>query len=188
MLSPINLEPVHKRNWHLIMDPPIGTIIWPINVPYQITKPLVDYLFDTKFSGRYDIPAAISTPLFLKDSFNELVNPSIKGVGVSNIEELLSEGILLDGSDGVNPAIHFGYDKNANPDFFGDSSSLSGKKGYISLVFPDELILEQDKPLYPADSGGRYEASTHFLKVDTSLKEELYSLVEKEGVLDLRER
>lgn len=188
MLQPLELSPVHERNWGFIRGSIVGTTIWPINVPYQIIKLARKRKSNTfRHGDQYAVMGAISAPFCLKESFEELVRPSMKGLTVSNIEQLLSEKIISTNLDNENPGLRFGYGKR-NPESFGDSSSRKGKKGYIELVFPDELLMGEDSAFYPANAGNHYSSSKHFLKIDPSLKEELYDLVKQEGVLDLRSK
>ncbi|NPE26956.1 hypothetical protein HNV12_03055 [Methanococcoides sp. SA1] len=188
MLSPLDLKLIHKRHWNMITYPILGSITWPINVSYQILKTGYKQATNTyKHGDQYGVFAAISAPLFLPHSLKELVAPSVKGLGVSNMEKLLKERIITTRPDDQNPAIIFGHGTEG-PNFFGDSSSLSGKKGYIDLFFPDGLSLGDHGALYPANSEKTYESSNHFIKVNPDIKTELRDLVKKEGVWDPEKR
>lgn len=170
ILEPVDIQHVHKRNFSYAL-PIIG-----ITLTYPVSAPLT-YLF-YRAKGIRDIDGVdilvpvLATPFQFPDAVRELVSPSVKGVKIKN-KEIFSD--KPDGDDYVGISTYGELDL----DFFGDSSSVNGRKAYLQVVFPDGLKLSEGCAFYPAN-GNHYRSARHFLKTDRGLIDEVYSMRERE--------
>ena len=170
ILEPIEIQPVHKRNFGYAL-PIVG-----ITLTYPVSAPLT-YLF-YRAKGIRDIDgvdilfAVLATPFLFPGAVGELVSPSVKGVRITNKE------VFSDKPEGDEYVGIFTYGK-LNPDFFGDSSCVTGRKAYLQVVFPDGLQLLEGHAFYP-ENGNHYRSARHFLKTDKGLIDGFYSIRERE--------
>ena len=182
ILEPVDVQPVHKRNFGYAL-PIVG-----MTLSYPVSAPLT-YLF-YRARGIRDIDGVnilvpvLATPFQFPDAVRELVSPSVKGVRITNKKVFSNKP---EGDDYVGISTY----GELNLDFFGDSSSVNGRKAYLQVVFPDGLELSENHAFYPPN-GNQYHSAKHFLRTERKLINRVYSLREQEqqiykGWRDFRE-
>jgi len=185
VLAPIEIEPVKKRNFSYLL-PAFGiTLTYPISVPAIFIFAMVSDMGGTIGAGlmRY----ALYAPLQIPEAIRYAVHPSIKGVKVTN-KEVFSEK-----PENENYVAITDFGRNFNPDFFGDSSSLKGRKVFLHATFSDGLELT-DKWLsyhneHNSDIKNPYSSTKQFLPVDKELSDRAHSLYNQHKQMwsDIRE-
>ncbi|MFH1589183.1 MAG: hypothetical protein ABIB43_01305 [archaeon] len=172
VLAPIEIQPVKKRNFSYLL-PAFGiTLTYPISVPAIFIFAMVSKMGGTVGAGlmRY----ALYAPLQIPEAIRYAVHPSIKGVKVTN-KEVFSEK-----PENENYVAVTDFGENFNPDFFGDSSSLKGRKVFLHATFPDGLELTNSWLSYHnehnSDIKNPYSSTKLFLPVDKELSDQAHSL------------
>lgn len=172
ILEPIEIRSVRRPNFSLISQVIGITAVYPLALAGT-----VGYLGMKSFLGKnqhgddYLMMGTLTAPFLLPGAIKELVCPSVSGVKIKNREILESE---LNGEDYV------GIDNYGrfNPRFFGDSSSVKGRKAFLNVIFSDGLILSESTAYYPAN-GNPYSSAQFFFPFDVELKEQLDGLLEQ---------
>lgn len=177
ILVPINIRPVRKPNFGFAL-PVIGaTLTYPLAVAggfaYLAAKRLRGY---HHHGDEYFLHGIIAAPVMIPSALKELTYPSVKGVRIENPDVFSSEPKNED-HVGIGNVVSLPL----TPESFGDSSSLKGRKAYLSIIFPDGLELSESSVAYPVVNGMNcYSRVRHFLPIERTLKEKAYSLYEKQ--------
>ena len=188
MMSPIKIEPIRERAlnyffWNLGM-----TMTWPIATPASIIWAMQKELRGKGCSSDiYFVSRCLRAPISLFVDSKEYLAKKTEALKFSNIDELLENGTIVEGPDGINPGIRFRTGDNGkkdNPYRFGDMTSDNHKYGYLELIFPDNLMLNDFYAMYFATAnrenpGNWYLNCEYFLRVDPKDTRRLYEEFEK---------
>lgn len=126
----------------------------------------------SKLNGAYDrlLESVNIQPVYEKNS--------VEGVRITN-KRIFSD--KPKGDDYIGIIDISADDEGLNPDFFGDSSSVNGRKAFLIVVFPDGLELSESCVFHPVNKNNyNYRSAKHFLKTERDLINEVYSLAEQE--------
>ncbi|MBT4165700.1 hypothetical protein HOE04_01535 [archaeon] len=197
MMNPISLEPIKERAWnHFLWN--LGlTITWPITAPGSFIWAMQRNLRGKgHFSDGYIVLGCLTAPYILATESKSFLTKRTVALKFSNIDELLEEETILTKPDGINPGIRFSTRDRGkdSPYRFGDSSSNTDRYGFLDLIFPDNLALDDFSAMYYATAnrenpGNLYLDCEYFLKVnpdDTRRLYEEFEKVRKPGANDLR--
>lgn len=175
ILKPVHIEPVLKRDWRVALGTIGFTVTYPISLPLLTLKHWIKGERDIDGIPMWD--ALAITPRYFPSAVKELIYSSPKGVRITNKEVLLPKA-----EDETYVGIKAFLDYAFNPDFFGDFSIVEDKYGHLDVVFPNGLELSKHACYY-SHTGNSYSQAKYFLKIDTALKDKVYTLrVQEESV------
>ena len=176
ILEPIEIKPVRRPNFSIIALVAAVTATYPLAVAgVAAYLGIKSALRKDQHGDQYLLMGTLYAPFLLPGAVKDLVRPSVSGVRIkdSDVFESKPEG---ENYVGIGDSIGF------NPRYFGDSSSVKGRKAFLDITFSDGLKLSESLAYYPKN-GNHYDSSGFFLPFDIGLREQLDGLLGQEKAI-----